>query len=52
MYGDKVSEYMSAGMTAKTAFKAPSKSSVVDSRDAKLHYLFKRVANGGGEQAH
>jgi hypothetical protein len=25
---------------------------VVNSRDAKLHYLFNRVANGAGEKAH
>lgn len=39
-------------MTVYTALNAPSKNSVVNSRDAKLHYLFNRVTKNGGEQAH
>lgn len=51
--GEKpISDYVSDGMTAYTALNSPSKTSVVNSRDAKLHYLFNRVAKNGGEQAH
>ena len=50
--GEQVSDFMSAGMTAMTAAKSPSKKSVVSSRDAKLHYLFGRVKREGGESAH
>jgi len=43
---------MNSGMTAMTSALNASKKATVNSRDAKLHYLFNRVANGGGETAH
>ena len=51
-YGEQMSNYVSEAQTAIKAIKAPKKNSVVNSRDAKLHYLFNRVQKAGGEQAH
>jgi hypothetical protein len=47
-----MADIVSDGMTTYTALNSPSKTSVVNSRDAKLHYLFNKVAKNGGEQAH
>lgn len=51
-YGGQIAEVMDNVYTAKTAGLSHPKTSNVNSRDAKLHYLFHKVSNGGGEKAH
>jgi hypothetical protein len=52
MWGEKLEEAVHSGMSTITAAKSPAKNNLVNSRDAKLHYLFNRVNKHGGEQAH
>ena len=44
--------YLNRFQNAVNEIKQPAKTSNVNSRDAKLHYLFNIVQNGGGVDAH
>ena len=51
-YADKTMSYLNRFQNAVNEIKQPAKTSNVNSRDAKLHYLFNIVQNGGGVDAH